>query len=252
MRQSAVLLVAAGLVCACATASAQESESTGGATAAAPAPRSTHGAAVRFGTDGFGLAYTFGLNRYVDLRAGYQFGAYSYTDTEDGTDYKAKLKLNALTGMVDIKPFAGGFRVSAGLYGKAPELDMHAHGYDDYDIGDETYRGDLALKGHTDLGKVSPYLGIGWGGTSNGKGFGVSFDMGVIFGKSPKIDLAASGMACNASADPSCDPNGPEGFDVNDNADFQAELEKERKNIEDDAKDYRYWPVLNLGLHYRF
>lgn len=222
------------------------------ASAAQAEPGGYGGLGLKFGTDGVGLGYTYGLSRYVDLRAGYQFGSFDYHDTEDGTKYKAKLKLNAVTGLVDVKPFAGGFRVSAGLYGKTPEADLHAHGFDDYELGDETYRGDLDLEGHTDLGGASPYLGIGWGGTSNGSGFGVSFDLGVIFGKSPKLDLAASGRACNASADPACDPAGAEGFDVSQNPDFQAELEKERRDMEDDAKDYRYWPVLNLGLHYRF
>lgn len=237
MRKFATLLAVTGMLCA-GSASAQDSN--------------YGGVGLKFGTDGIGIGYTYGINPYVDVRAGYQFGSYSYHDTNDGTKYDAKLKINALTGMIDIKPFAGGFRISAGLYGKTPQIDLHAGGYDDYDIGDETYRGDLTLKGHTDLGGVSPYLGLGWGGTANGSGFGVSFDVGVIFGKSPKIGLGVTGMACNASLDSSCDPNGAEGFDVSSNADFQAELDKERKDMEHDAKDFQYWPVLNLGLHYRF
>lgn len=216
---------------------------------------SRHGLGLRFGTGGLGVDYTFGLNRWIDLRAGYNFGSYSFDSTEEDIEYRAKLKINAAHAMVDIKPFAGGFRISAGLYTRMPELTLKASGEDDYEINDVTYRGDLNLDGRVDLGKVAPYAGIGWGGTSNGKGFGVSFDMGVMFGKSPTVRLDATGRACDASFG-ACDPNGPEGFDVTgSNAaalQFQADKDAEVAKLQDDVKDFRFWPVIALGLHYRF
>lgn len=210
------------------------------------------GVGLKLGLDGIGVQYVYGINPYVGVRAGYQFGSYTYNDKKDGTDYDAKLKINALAGFVDVMPFGGGFRISAGLYGKSPGVTLNASGEDQYELGDSTYNGDLRLHGHTDLGKTSPYLGLGWGGTANKTGFGMSFDAGVIFGKSPKLSLLASGVACDASVDSACDPHGPSGFDVTTNPDFQASLEQERQDMEHDAKDFRYWPVLNLGVHYRF
>lgn len=235
------IVLLAGLMCVSGAALAED---TG----------STHGVGARVGTDGLGLSYTYGLNKYVDLRAGYSFGSYSYDDDDEGIKYKAKLKLGALSALVDIKPFAGGFRVTTGVYSASPEVTLNANGRDIYEVGNEKYDGDLRLDGGFDLGSAAPYLGIGWGGTTNGSGFGVSFDLGVMFTGSAKIDLTASGFACDTSG-PACDPTNPADpnrIDVSADANFQAELAKERADIEDDAKDLKVWPVLNLGLHYRF
>ncbi|PPE73835.1 hypothetical protein C3942_10540 [Solimonas fluminis] len=215
------------------------------------------GLGLRLGTAGIGIDYTYGLNRFFDLRAGYNFGSYSDSYEEDGIDYDADLKISAASLMVDYKPFAGGFRISAGLYTSAPELDLDArtrNNTETFEVGDREYRGDdLRLDGGIDLGSTAPYLGIGWGGTTNATGFGVSFDLGVMFTQSPDVALAASGRACDATANPDCDPTDPaESFDAASNPLFQTELQNEVKNLEDDSEDFKFWPVLSLGLHYRF
>jgi hypothetical protein len=190
------------------------------------------------------------------VRAGFNFGSYSRDSTEDDIEYEAKLKFSGGKLLLDIKPFAGGFRISTGLYTTPPELELEADGQDDYEIGDREYRGDLSLDDDIDLGSSAPYLGIGWGGTTNTTGFCVSFDVGVMFADSPKVGLDVTGRACDATANSACDPNGEEGFDVNgDNAaaqEFQAELDREIAELEDDAKDFDLWPVIQLALHYRF
>ena len=216
------------------------------------------GVGVHAGTGGLGIDVAYGLNRWIDLRAGYNFGSYSGEQEEDGIDYDGEIKISAAKLMVDLKPFAGGFRISAGVYTGSPELDLNAKSRstsEEFEIGDRIYRGDgLALDGGIDLGSTAPYLGIGWGGTTNGRGLGVSFDLGVLFTKSPDVSLLANGRVCDAT-EGDCDPVA-DGFDVNGGtpeADaFQAQLADEVANIEDDAKDFKLWPVLNLGLHYRF
>lgn len=255
-------LTGAALLLASSCALAQES-APAEAAAVEPAAEtagagSPLGLGLRLGTTGIGIDLGYGLNRYVDLRAGYNFGSYSGEQEEDGIDYDGELKISAATFMVDLKPFAGGFRITAGLYTGSPELDLNAKSRstsEEFEIGDRTYLGDgLALDGGIDLGSTAPYLGIGWGGTTNGRGLGVSFDLGVLFTKSPDVSLLASGRVCDAT-DGACDPVA-DGFDVNADTPeanaFQAQLTNEVANIEDDAKDFKLWPVVNLGLHYRF
>ena len=253
-RQLAMLAMAAGIGW-CGVAQAQET--------AAETSTETQGRSMSMGTvgahvdtTGFGVEYRFGLNRFIDLRAAYDFGSYSDTYDDDGTEYKAKLKISAPVGLIDIKPFAGGFRISAGVYGGAPELKLKSKGQDDYDVGESTYTGDLSMKGKADLGSAAPYLGIGWGGTTNGTGFGVSFDMGVMFTKAPNVSLDATGRVCD-STNGACDPNGAEGFDIESSNDprvaqFMDDLQQEVSDIEDDTKDFKFWPVLALGFVYRF
>ena len=212
---------------------------------------------VGVGTAGLGIDFAYPITPWLDIRAGYDFGSvkfdYDDEDDEEGTSVSgdAKLKFSAGKLLADFKPFRGGFRISAGLYTGLPELDLDASGLDTYEIGEGEYRGDLRAKGKIDMGGVAPYLGIGWGGTTSGTGFGASLDIGVIFGKSPKVDLDINGLACDASVNEDCDP-ATDGTEVSTNPDFQADRAAEIDEIEDDAKDFDMWPVIRFGLHYRF
>ncbi|SER03901.1 hypothetical protein SAMN04488038_11486 [Solimonas aquatica] len=255
--QKLQVLAASMLLLAPLLAPAQETDGT-----AAPAPAPVSGPApyggigINLGSTGLGIDYRYGFNRFLALRGGYQFGSYSHDWDQDGNTYTGKLKANAAKLMLDVMPFGGGFRLSAGLYTKVPEFTLKARGLQQYDYNDTPYNGDLKVDGGIDLGKAAPYLGLGWGGTPNGRGFGVGFDMGVLIGKSPDVRLSATGRACDASVDSACDPNGVSGFDVSSSDPralvFQQDLKDEIARIEDDAKSFRFWPVLNLALVYRF
>lgn len=208
------------------------------------------------GTGGLGIDYAYPLHRLLDVRAGYDFGKIKKNTEEDGVDYDAELKFSSARLLLDYKPFGGGFRISAGLYTGAPELELHAQGDDDYELGENDYNGDLTADGKIDLGGAAPYLGLGWGGTASTTGFGASFDVGVIFTGSPKVTLRVpDGRACLANDDEDCDPQA-DGFDVNDGSPealaFQADVDLEREEVEDDARDFKLWPILRIGLHYRF
>lgn len=218
---------------------------------------STSGLALRAGTGGLVLDYSYGLGSAVDLRVGYAFGSFSGTVEEDDIDYDGDVEFGALQAMLDYRPFGGGFRVSAGAYSSAPEIDLVTRGDNEqYQIGNSEYTATGRLDGEVDLGSFAPYVGIGWGGTTAGTGWGLSFDAGVMFADAPAVSLAAQGRACNSTL-VSCDPDGFTGFDVNDPDDpraatFRNELEQERANLEEEIEDLRYWPVVSLGLHYRF
>lgn len=212
---------------------------------------------IGIGTGGLGVDFAYPVFDHLDVRVGYDFGSISGDRTEDDIEYDAKLKFSSARLIADIKPFGGGFRISAGLYTGTPKIDAKARGLDDYDLGDNTYRGDLDIDGEIDLGGAAPYLGLGWGGTAGTTGFGVSFDLGVLFAKSPKAHLDVSGYACDAGQNDDCDPSpDADGFDVNGTtpqaAQFRADRDAEIDELEDDAKSYDLWPILRLGLHYRF
>lgn len=213
---------------------------------------------IGVGTGGLGLDFAYPITDWLEVRAGYDFGSLSFDyedeDEEEGSSISGDAKLKFSSGRLtaEFKPFRGGFRISAGLYTRPPELDLDASGLDTYEVGEGTYRGDLKADGKIDMGGVAPYLGIGWGGTAAGTGFGASFDLGVIFGKSPRVNLDISGRACDASQDETCDPAGPDGFEVSTDPRFQADQQAEIAEIEDDAKDFDLWPIVRIGLHYRF
>jgi hypothetical protein len=65
------------------------------------------------------------------------------------------------------------------------------------------------------------------------KKWGFYCDFGVAFTESPDVSLAANGtLAANPA--------------------FQANLAQERQKIEDDLEPFEFYPVLSLGIFYRF
>jgi len=80
-----------------------------------------------------------------------------------------------------------------------------------------------------------PYAGFGWGNAvGKNKRLGVSFELGVVFQGSPDIELESTGGALSSSPA------------------LQAEIAKEEKKIEDDIDDFEYYPVIALGISYKF
>lgn len=216
----------------------------------------TQAIGLRGGSGGVIVEYAHRLNDYLDLRGGYAFGSISRDFDEDGIDYDGDIRFKAAQAMLDLKPFAGGFRVSAGFYSAPPEITLETVGDNDqYEVGNREYTATGRIDGDIDLGSAAPYLGIGWGGTTGGKGFGLSFDAGVIFADAPAVSLSARGDACDSTL-VACDPSGPSGFDVESNDPraqaFRSELDSERAEVEEDIEGLRYWPVVSLGLHYRW
>lgn len=219
------------------------------------------------GLGGIGVDWAYPLHRFFDIRLGYDFGKFGFDFEEDAEEegaepieYKADLKFSSARLLIDYKPFGGGFRISAGYYTGTPELEARSQGLlEEVELGDGTYTIDGLVRADADLGSGAPYLGIGWGGTTSGTGFGMSFDVGVLFADAPKFAVEPSGRACDASINPECDPvTDPTSFAIDrDSADPQSmaffeEVDNEVAELEDDSKDFDMWPILRFGLHYRF
>ncbi len=212
---------------------------------------------LRAGSGGIGLEYAHPLGERFALRGGISVGGFTLGLEEDGIDYDATLRYGTPVGMLDFHPFGGTFRLTAGVYGRPPDIDLVADGENErIDVGAREYTASGRIDGDVDLGGVAPFLGIGWGGSPSGRGFGLSVEIGVMFADAPGVSLSARGRACESTL-LSCDPDGLFGFDVSDPNDpraatFRAELEDEARELEDSLADLRYFPVVNLGLHYRF
>lgn len=210
---------------------------------------------MQLGSAGLGVEYLLRLTDHADLRAGYWLGALSQDREQDGVEYEARARAQALSVIAQLRPFAGGFRINVGAYSRPPVVELDARGRDEYDLGNARYTGDLVLDGEIDWNGVTPYVGVGWGGTSLGQGWGMSFDLGVLVLGDTRAHLDVSGRACDSSV-LNCDPNGPTGFDVKGNTpqarEFQDNVDAEERRIEQDGDDLGLWPVMMLGLHYRF
>jgi hypothetical protein len=174
-------------------------------------------------------------SKHVGVRANGGFFEYDRNENIDDIDYDGTLKLNSFGGLVDIYPFGGSFRLSVGARSNSNKVDLLATPTAPVEIGDVTYSPAQIgnLSGHVEFKKFSPTASIGWGGKLR-DGFTIGFELGVISQGSPKIDLVSSGGT------------------LSNNATFLAELEQERLQAEDDASDFKFWPIVQLHLMYRF
>lgn len=165
--------------------------------------------------------------------------SYNYKKTSDDVDYSGKLKLNSLALLGDWHPFSGVFRLTGGLVSNKNKISMDAslktgHTYTtDNNVQYTAGSGDSASTSIT-FNKNVPYLGFGWGGADVSRGFHFTSDFGILFQGKPKanVSIHASNQRFQADADKYAQ-------------DSQAKLQS-------DVDGFRKYPVIQLGLNYRF
>lgn len=95
-----------------------------------------------------------------------------------------------------------------------------------------------AAEGEADFNSVAPYVGIGFAKSPDADGgLSISGDIGVMFQGSPSFDLNVT--CTTAVAIVTC-------------ARLQSDADAERAAFEDDADEYKYFPVVSLGIGYRW
>lgn len=189
----------------------------------------TRGAGVDLG---FGVADTFGARISVA-------GALSVDRTVEETDltYEVELKPESAGLLLDLYPGGGSFRLTAGVLYNRGALDGEARPDASvvYEVGGRQYSGEQlgVVTAETSFEKVAPYLGIGFGNLAGlSSGLCVTFDVGAFYQGKPDVTLRATN---------------PLGIPGVDEAIAQEELDLEEK-----LDSYRYYPVVTLGIGYRF
>jgi hypothetical protein len=187
-------------------------------------------------TLGGGVSLEKQFSEHFVGRVGVNYFYYSYSGTESQIKYDFDLTLKNAAILGDFHPFAGNFRITAGILINGNEIKGKAKGQGTYEIGDMVYTAAQIgeLKGKIDFNTIAPYLGLGWDfGFKKEKGFTFTFDVGVVYQGKPDVDLKV---------------NGP----IATNALFQQELSKEESRVEDSIDEYRYYPVVTIGITYKF
>jgi hypothetical protein len=200
---------------------------------------------AKAGTLGAGVELTVGLGRQVNTRLG--LNAYSYSERREASDieYDGEAKLRNATALLDWHPGGRGFRLTGGVAYNDTEIHGEslrpASGV--YNIGGVPVPASLVghLEGTIDFDPLVPYAGLGWGNAVRGGGpWGFSLDLGVVFQGEGDVTLT-----------PVIPANSP----LNDPIARQLlaiQLEREAQDIEEDIADYDLYPVVALGVTYRF
>ncbi len=188
------------------------------------------------GTLGLGGELTTGITSNVNARVGFNMLDFDYDDEFDNVEYDVGLDFSSFSALVDWYLFDSSFHISGGLISMDHTLNLDATPSGSVDIGDGTYMSTEigTLSGDVEIDGVAPYIGIGWGDPMDpDKRWGFYCDLGVAFTDSPDVSLAANGTLAS-------DPT------------FQANLAKEREKIKDDLEPFEFYPVLSLGIYFRF
>jgi hypothetical protein len=192
---------------------------------------------AQVGTPGAGVQAQFSVNDYIVLRGSYDVLQWDADDTYDGVDYNADIDFQSPGAFVDLHPFRNAFFVSGGAYFGDRGVDLDATPDEDVSIGGATFTPAQVgnLTGRIELESTAPFVGLGYDNTfKHGGRWGFRVLAGAAFGDAPEVSLDSSGGTLS---------NEPL---------FQARLEQEEQEVQDDADDYKVLPVVQVGLNYRF
>jgi hypothetical protein len=192
--------------------------------------------AVRFGTLGIGGEISKLLTPHVGIRASGNYFSYNKSFDNSNNTYNASLKFEAFTGLIDLFPGSrGAFHFTAGVMTRpisvtgdgtptSGTFNINNHSYTQAQVG--------TLTETAQWGSALPYVGLGFGTpAASHPGLGFLFDLGVAIGK-PTVSLTATGAGSNAQ--------------------LQNDLNAQIVKQQNDASKIPVYPVLSLGLAYRF
>jgi hypothetical protein len=213
---------------------------TAAAQAAPEEPRKDIGILVYAvgGTGGIGAGIGYHFNDFLSLRG--EIANYTYDDTvsESGIEWEGNLELATQGLFLDIKPFAGSFRLTAGFNASNHSLaKLTARGTGAaIDLGGSAVEVDPgeSVSGSVDY-DTRPYLGIGWGLARDG--FTVALDLGVEIGK-PNISVTATTIPGGALED---------ALDLD-----SGLLDREAAELRSDLDQLKLYPIIKLSVGYSF
>lgn len=197
-----------------------------------------HAAGVSVGgkvsTLGFGLEGEKVLSDSIGVSGVVNYFPYSYSGTESDISYEFDLDFMSIGAVADWHPFRGSFRLSGGIFYNGNELKGKA-GPGSIEVGGVDYTLD-SLEAKIEFNSVAPYVGLGWNTSfKKERGLGFLFEFGALYQGTPKASLSASGSSAVVS-----------------NPTFQANLATEEADLQDALKDYKWHPVIGIGLNYKF
>ncbi|GAB4513734.1 MAG: hypothetical protein Tsb0026_18690 [Sulfuricaulis sp.] len=188
---------------------------------------------LKAGTLGAGVELSKSFSDKFSMGLGFNSYDYKTTDRASDIDYDFNFDLQSVALLANYHPFSGVFRLTAGALYNKNELNLTGKptAGSTYTINGVSYTAAQVgtLSGKLTFNSTAPYLGLGWGNRPGGR-WGLSADIGVLYQGSPKLTMSATGAAAGLAAD----------------------IEQERRSAEEDLSDLKWYPVLSLGMYFRF
>jgi hypothetical protein len=209
------------------------------------------GVGVKIGTGGIGFDVATRLHRRLNVRGGAGFFNYTYNGTIDNEAVNGTLKLNNAEAMLDLFPFNGSFRLSAGttVY-NTTNLNgtVTVPGGSKITIGNTSYTSNPANPVTGGLstgfgGKAVPRFTFGWGNmVARNHRIRFETELGVEIIGTPTAVWSYGGSACmNPSNGSTCTSGyGPIA---------SADISTQTASLQNDLNDLKgLFPILSFGL----
>jgi hypothetical protein len=238
------------------------SRSGSGYVRVAPAPRAANESlairpfrsiAIGFTANTLGASVEFAtpVSRSFNLRSSVNVFAFDYPFAIDGVNYDARLHLKSTGTTLDWFPLHGGFHISPGfLYVKNSMAAGASVGAGmTFTLGSQQFTNsvDDPVNGSASVvfpNKIAPMLLLGFGNIipRSGRHLSFPFEFGAAYTGVPRINVALSGTACTSQGCSSFAQNAAAQSDVT------AEVDK----LNEDLKRVPVYPILSMGVAYRF
>jgi hypothetical protein len=191
------------------------------------------GVTGKIATTGFGFDVTRSIADPLNIRIGYnRLGIITGHDFDD--NLRLDLQLESVPILLDWHVMDSSFRLTGGLYYNRNRFTLSSRRNDVVEVNNARYRVE-SYQIDVSVNDFSPYLGFGFGRANDPlHRFAFAFDFGIIFHGAPSV----SGRAVAFSDDQQARLD----------EDFQAELDSRRS----DVSGYNIYPVVSLGLSFRF
>ena len=161
--------------------------------------------------------------------------------TEAGIDYRGELTMRRAGAALDWHPFKNGFRLSLGLSWVKAQADLTARAMPGtpFSVGNAsvTLGPTDGLSAKVELPRAMPYLGLGWG-QDMARGWSIHADLGALIGKPRVSGSLSASLRDKIQLLPDRDP--------------EVELNNELQQIRDQVSRPGVYPVVQLGLSYRW
>jgi hypothetical protein len=208
---------------------------------------------------GFGGRLAVSLTSNVNLRVGASYFSYSLRRTVSNIPFTANVLLQSEQAAVDWYPWHGSFHVSPGaLFGNSNRAYGGAtvQAGNSFTLNGTTYysgaAGPVQATGSVRFARTAPMLTAGWGNwvrhpqeRGGERHWVFPFEAGVAFTGDPKTALNYSGVVCSSSSQLYCQ-------NIATDPQVQANIQAERKKLQNDANWLRFYPIISGGVIYRF
>jgi hypothetical protein len=193
----------------------------------------------KVGTLGVGLDLSAGWSEEWSTRLTINGLSVSEEVKETDVTYDADVDLRTVGLLADWHPFSGVFRLSAGAFYNGNEGSLNGKPTGGtFVINGVTYTAaDIgSLTGSATFDRFAPYVGLGFSNAGK-KGLKFAIDLGALYQNSPKVGLQAQcGPALPA---PQCTT-------------LQSDVQAEAARLEQEASDFKWYPVFSFGIGYSF